>query len=206
MNTKPIPKIIEGTNPGFQKYTATDFAEPPEETDQQKCQRATLLEEVKAEQNRLSIDDSNLEFLVHHQTGSTRLTDLPLFDVMMFRDYLRRLDSRQLQIVGTPPYLDFVFATKTLYMGGNNKELIGSWVHFLVKSHTFAASGSWDMAANQRFLKPVKYEAIIKEVASVDALRWIEKNFDSKKHPPYHPIAEWKRPDPIVTPKQTEPT
>lgn len=203
--TTTIPKIIEGADPGLREFTVSDFAEIPIETEEQKLQRTTLLKEIKVEQSRLGIDDSALEYLIHQQTGVMRLTrDIPLFNVMLFRDYLRSLESRQVPvIIKPPPYLDFVGGI--LYIGGNNKGLIDSWVYFLIKSHAFATSGSWGEAIEQRFLKPVKYQATIKGVASVDALRWIEQNFDPKKHPPYHPIAEWKRPDPIVTPKQNEP-
>ncbi|MEG4149270.1 hypothetical protein [Microcoleus sp. Pol12B5] len=202
MNTQPIPRIVEKANPGFEEFTAANFAEPPQETDEQKNQRTALLEQIKAEQNRLNIDNAMLEFLIHQQTGATRLDNVSIFNVMLFRDYLRGLESRQVSVVEPPPYLDFVDGI--LYMGGNNKGLIDSWVHFLTKSHAFAESGKWDVAIEQRFSKSVKYQAIIKGVGSVEALKWIEQNFDPKKHPPFHPIAEWKRPDPIVTPKGTE--
>ncbi|MEG4406415.1 hypothetical protein [Microcoleus sp. MON2_D5] len=203
MNTQPIPRIIEKTNPGFQEFTAAHFAEPPQEADEQKNQRTTLLEQIKFEQNRLNIDNAMLEFLTHQQTGAIRLDNVPIFNVMLFRDYLRGLESRQVPAIEPPPYLDFVDGI--LYAGGNNKGLIDSWVYFLTKSHSFAKSGNWDVATEQRFSKPVKYQAIIKEVVSVEALKWIEQNFDPKKHPPFHPIIEWKRPDPIVTPKHVEP-
>lgn len=204
MNNQLISQIIESVNPGFQEYTAASFAEPPEETDEQKRQRAILSEQIKVEEIRLGIDDSTLEFLAHQQTGVTRLADLPLFNVMLFRDYLRGLESRSAPKIASPPYLDFI--DQILYMGGNNKELLSSWIYFLTKSHTFATSGSFGVAIAQRFSKPVKYEAIIEGVPGVEALQWIANNFDPKKHPPYHSIAQWKRPDPIVTPKQAEPT
>ena len=89
-------------DPVFQEFTAADFVEPPAESGEQKSQRAVLLMEIKAEQYRLGIDDSALEFLTHQQTGVTRLTyGIPIFNVMLFRDYLRRLESRQLPATGT---------------------------------------------------------------------------------------------------------
>src|SRR6476660_4864248 len=103
--------------------------------------------------------------------------------------------------IKNPPYLDF--ANHILYMGGNNKALLESWVYFLTKSHTFAVSGSYGLATEQRFSKPVKYEAQITGVRNVEALRWVERNFNPKRHPPYHPVKVWKRPDP--TPKRREP-
>jgi hypothetical protein len=105
------------------------------------------------------------------------------------------------QTIENPPYLDFI--DRLLYMGGNNKALLESWVYFLTKSHTFATSGSYGLATEQRFAKPVKYEAKIIGVSSAKSLRWIAENFNPKKHPPYHPIKEWKRPDPV--PKPFEP-
>ncbi|HLO49805.1 MAG TPA: hypothetical protein VK211_15420, partial [Kamptonema sp.] len=77
MNTQPIPRIVEKANPGFEEFTAANFAEPPQETDEQKNQRTALLEQIKAEQNRLNIDNAMLEFLIHQQTGATRLGNVP---------------------------------------------------------------------------------------------------------------------------------
>ncbi|MEG4009914.1 hypothetical protein QUA41_28675 [Microcoleus sp. Pol11C1] len=109
-------------------------------------------------------------------------------------------DTRLISV--RPPYLDFIDGV--LYMGGNNKALLESWVYFLTKSHTFAASGTYGLATEQRFAKPVKYEAKIIGVSSAKSLRWIAENFNPKKHPPYHPIMTWKRPDP-TPPKPSEP-
>lgn len=203
--TTQVPRIIEGTDPGLREFTAADFAEPPTENDEQKIQRATLLNEIKVEQYRLGIDNSALEFLIHQQTGAMSLTEgIPVFNVMLFRDYLRGLESRQLPEVEieAPPYLDF--QDGILYIGGNNKELMKSWVYFLTESHTFAVVGNWNVAIEQRFLKPVKYQATIKGVASVEALKWIQRFFNPKKHPPLHPIVEWKR-SPPEAPKPAEP-
>ena len=107
------------------------------------------------------------------------------------------------QEIENPPYLDF--ANHVLYMGSNNKGLLESWIHFLTKSHIFASSGTYELAQEQRFLQPVKYEAKITGVSSAAALKWIAENFDHKKHPPYHSIAEWKRPEPEA-PKPPPPT
>lgn len=106
------------------------------------------------------------------------------------------------QNIENPPYLDFI--DHTLYMGSNNKGLLESWIHFLTKSHIFASSGTYELATEQRFAKPVKYEAKIIGVSSAQALQWIATNFDPKKHPPYHPIPEWKRPEPVA-PKPSPP-
>ena len=76
------------------EYTLKDFAvsDPTPEQEQQKTQ---LLTEIQREFERLGIDREFQEMLSYQTTGSAQIGTVESnFDLMLFRDYLGRLESR----------------------------------------------------------------------------------------------------------------
>lgn len=81
------------------EYTLKDFA-VPDRTPEQEQQKIQLLTQIQQEFERLGIDQEFQEILSHQTTGSAQIGNEPNFDLMLFRDYLRRLESRK---VDNPP-------------------------------------------------------------------------------------------------------
>lgn len=87
-----IPRIIEKADPGFREMLPDDFIEVAETVDQL-VKRKELTNDIVTECQRLNLSHSLLQFLLHQSTGATTLANLSVFDVMLFRDYLRRLEA-----------------------------------------------------------------------------------------------------------------
>lgn len=87
-----VPRIIEKENPGFREFSAEDFSETVE-TSEQLVKRKELTLQILTECMRLDLDREILEFLLHQSTGATSLASLSIFDVMLFRDYLKKLEK-----------------------------------------------------------------------------------------------------------------
>ena len=80
------------------EYTLKDFA-VPDRTPAQEQQKIQLLAEIQQEFERLGIDQEFQEILSCQTTGSTQIGTVES-SLMLFRDYLRRLESRK---VDDPP-------------------------------------------------------------------------------------------------------
>lgn len=77
------------------EYTVKDFA-VPDRTPEQENQKTQLLTEIQQEFERLGIDREFQEMLSYQTTGSAQIGTVESnFDLMLFRDYLRRLESRR---------------------------------------------------------------------------------------------------------------
>ena len=74
------------------EYTLKDFA-VPDRTPEQEQQKIQLLAEIQKEFERLGIDQEFQEILSCQTTGSTQIGTVES-SLMLFRDYLRRLESR----------------------------------------------------------------------------------------------------------------
>ena len=73
----------------------------PDHTPEQEEQKIQLLAQIQQEFERLSVDQEFQEMLSYQTTGSTQIGKVESnFDLMLFRDYLRRLESRK---VDNPP-------------------------------------------------------------------------------------------------------
>jgi len=80
------------------EYTLKDFAVPPDRTPEQEQQKTQLLDEIQQEFERLGIDREFQEMLSYQTTGSIQIGTVESnFDLMLFRDYLRRLESRSVE-------------------------------------------------------------------------------------------------------------
>ena len=76
------------------EYTLKDFA-VPDRTPEQEQQKIQLLAQIQQEFERLGVDQKFQEMLSYQTTGSTQIGTVESnFDLMLFRDYLRRLESR----------------------------------------------------------------------------------------------------------------
>ena len=79
------------------EYTLKDFF-VPDRTPEQEQQKIQLLAEIQKEFERLGIDQEFQEMLSYQTTGSTQIGTVESnFDLMLFRDYLRRLESRKVE-------------------------------------------------------------------------------------------------------------
>ena len=77
------------------EYTLKDFA-VPDRTPEQEQQKIQLLAQIQQEFERLGVDREFQEMLSYQTTGSTQIGTVESnFDLMLFRDYLRRLESRK---------------------------------------------------------------------------------------------------------------
>lgn len=77
------------------EYKVEDFA-VPDRTPEQEQQKTQLLAEIQQEFERLGVDREFQEMLSYQTTGSTQIGTVESnFDLMLFRDYLRRLESRK---------------------------------------------------------------------------------------------------------------
>ena len=73
----------------------------PDRTPEQEQQKIQLLAEIQQEFERLGIDQEFQEMLSYQTTGNAQIGKVKSnFDLMLFRDYLRRLESRK---VDDPP-------------------------------------------------------------------------------------------------------
>ena len=82
------------------EYTLKDFA-VPDRTPEQEQQKIQLLAQIQQEFERLGVDREFQEMLSYQTTGSAQIGKVESsFDLMLFRDYLRRLESRK---VDNPP-------------------------------------------------------------------------------------------------------
>ena len=76
------------------EYTLKDFA-VPDRTPEQEQQKIQLLAQIQQEFERLGVNREFQEMLSYQTTGSTQIGTVESnFDLMLFRDYLRRLESR----------------------------------------------------------------------------------------------------------------
>ena len=76
------------------EYTLKNFA-VPDRTPEQEQQKIQLLAEIQKEFERLGIDQEFQEMLSYQTTGNAQIGMVKSnFDLMLFRDYLRRLESR----------------------------------------------------------------------------------------------------------------
>ena len=76
------------------EYTLKDFA-VPDRTPEQEQQKIQLLAQIQQEFERLGIDQEFQEMLSYQTTGSAQIGMVESnFDLMLFRDYLRQLESR----------------------------------------------------------------------------------------------------------------
>ena len=76
------------------EYTLKDFA-VPDRTPEQEQQKIQLLAQIQQEFEMLGVDQEFQEMLSYQTTGSTQIGTVESnFDLMLFRDYLRRLESR----------------------------------------------------------------------------------------------------------------
>jgi len=65
---------------------------------EQKQQKTQLLAEIEQEFERLGVDREWQEMLSYQTTGHTQMGTVESnFDLMLFRDYLKRLDSRSVE-------------------------------------------------------------------------------------------------------------
>lgn len=79
------------------EYTLKDFA-VPDRTPKQEQQKTQLLAEIEQEFERLGIDREFQEMLSYQTTGHTQIGTVESnFDLMLFRDYLGRLDNRSVK-------------------------------------------------------------------------------------------------------------
>ena len=82
------------------EYTLKNFA-VPDRTPGQEHQKIQLLAQIQQEFERLGVDQEFQEMLSYQTTGSAQIGKVESsFDLMLFRDYLRRLESRK---VDDPP-------------------------------------------------------------------------------------------------------
>ena len=73
----------------------------PDRTPEQEQQKIQLLAQIQQEFERLGVDQEFQEMLSYQTTGSAQIGKVESnFDLMLFRDYLRRLESRK---VDDPP-------------------------------------------------------------------------------------------------------
>ena len=76
------------------EYTLKDFA-VSDRTPEQEQQKTQLLVEIQQEFERLGVDREFQEMLSYQTTGHTQIGTVESnFDLMLFRDYLGRLESR----------------------------------------------------------------------------------------------------------------
>lgn len=76
------------------EYTIKDFA-VPDHTPEQEQQKTQLLAQIQQEFERLSVDRELQEMLSYQTTGHTQIGTVESnFDLMLFWDYLGRLDNR----------------------------------------------------------------------------------------------------------------
>lgn len=90
-----IPRIIEGVNP-FPELSPNDFVSD-EEIPEQKQQRNELISEINAEFSRLETDPQTRNYITFQQCGTEDLNEPPIFNLMLFRDWLRRLEQIQIE-------------------------------------------------------------------------------------------------------------
>ena len=84
-------------NPEPSEYTVKDFA-IPDRTPEQEQQKTQLLVEIQQEFERLGVDREFQEMLSYQTTGSAQIGTVESnFDLMLFRDYLKRLESRSVE-------------------------------------------------------------------------------------------------------------
>jgi len=84
-------------NSELSEYTLEDFA-VPDRTPEQEQQKTQLLTEIQQEFERLGIDREFQEMLTYQTTGSALIGTVESnFDLMLFRDYLKRLESRSVE-------------------------------------------------------------------------------------------------------------
>ena len=72
----------------------------PDRTPKQEQQKIQLLAQIQQEFERLGVNREFQEMLSYQTTGSAQIGNEPNFDLMLFRDYLRRLESKK---VDNPP-------------------------------------------------------------------------------------------------------
>ncbi len=76
------------------EYTIKDFAVPDRTPDQEQ-QKTQLLVEIEQEFKRLGVDREFQEMLSYQTTGHTQIGAVESnFNLMLFRDYLGRLENR----------------------------------------------------------------------------------------------------------------
>ena len=76
------------------EYTIKDFA-VPDRTPEHEQQKIQLLAQIQQEFELLGVDQEFQEMLSYQTTGSAQIGMVESnFDLMLFRDYLRRLESR----------------------------------------------------------------------------------------------------------------
>ena len=76
------------------EYKVEDFF-VPDRTPEQEQQKIQLLAQIQQEFERLGVDQEFQEMLSYQTTGSAQIGKVESnFDLMLFRDYLRRLESR----------------------------------------------------------------------------------------------------------------
>ena len=81
-------------NPKPSEYTVKNFA-VPDRTPQQEQQKTQLLAEIEQEFERLGVDQELQQMLSYQTTGHTQIGTVESnFDLMLFRDYLGRLENR----------------------------------------------------------------------------------------------------------------
>lgn len=79
------------------EYTVKDFA-VPDRTPEQEQQKTRLLAEIHKEFERLGINRSMQEMLSYQTMGSVQIEKVQSnFDLLLFRDYLKRLESRSVE-------------------------------------------------------------------------------------------------------------
>ena len=79
------------------EYTVKDFV-ILDRTPEQEQQKTQLLAEIHQEFERLGVDREFQEMLSYQTTGHTQIGTVESnFDLMLFRDYLKRLDSRSVE-------------------------------------------------------------------------------------------------------------
>lgn len=84
-------------NSELTEYTVKDFA-ILDRTPEQEQQKTQLLAEIQQEFKRLGIDQEFQEMLSYQTTGHAQIGKVESnFDLMLFRDYLKRLDSRSVE-------------------------------------------------------------------------------------------------------------
>lgn len=64
---------------------------------EQEQQKTQLLAEIQQEFERLGIDREFQEMLSYQTTGHTQIGTVESNDLLLFRDYLKRLDSRSVE-------------------------------------------------------------------------------------------------------------
>lgn len=78
------------------EYSIKDFA-VPDRTPEQEQQKTQLLTQIQQGFERLGIDREFQEMLSYQTTGRIQIGTVESnFDLMLFRDYLKRLESRSI--------------------------------------------------------------------------------------------------------------